>query len=311
VIVVDDASTDGTVEFLTRFESEHPSLRLRWLRHDQHRGANPSRNRGIRASEAPIVAFLDSDCIAEPQWLAELLRPFEDAAVGACVGLVKDPPPRNIYELTFRGTHRVVGEEARRLVAGNMAVRRELLLKYMLDEDRAPSEASGGSLPDLTVSGRGDEEGLHLMLSADGWRVATAPAAAVMHEHYYTRASFFKQALKGGRSAAKLVYKYRLPPRKDMLLFVLGYVTIPLGLIGPWLLVVPFGFLGLALMAITYNDLALKGKTPAETVRSFPMLVAYYHVRLWGYVTESLRLRLTKHTLQRVSIPQPKRTEAG
>lgn len=32
-------------------------------------GAGPARNRGVAASRAPVVAFIDSDCVAEPDWL--------------------------------------------------------------------------------------------------------------------------------------------------------------------------------------------------------------------------------------------------
>lgn len=33
------------------------------------RGAGPTRNAGVAASSAALLAFIDSDCVAEPQWL--------------------------------------------------------------------------------------------------------------------------------------------------------------------------------------------------------------------------------------------------
>jgi hypothetical protein len=56
------------------------------------------------------------------------------------------------------------------------------------------------------------------------------------------------------------------------------------------------------LAAITYNDLFRKRKTIGETVLSFPVLLAYYHVRLYGYVMQAIRLRFTKHGVARVHI---------
>ncbi len=76
--------------------------------------------------------------MAEPDWLEKLLAGFTSARVAAVVGLVTDPDPTNIYELAFRGTHRITDTvHARRLVGGNMCLRRDVLLGFMVDEDRA------------------------------------------------------------------------------------------------------------------------------------------------------------------------------
>lgn len=300
VIVVDDCSDDDTLEFLTQFADHHPELRLRVLRNESHAGANPSRNRGIREARGDLVAFEDSDCLADPGWLAALVRAFEGDRVAAVVGLVIDPPPRNIYELTLYGTHRVPGPgPANRLVGGNMCVRRALLMRFMLDEDRATVATHRDGRIDLTVSGRGDEETLFLMLRGAGYELRAAPDAVVLHEHYYTARSFFKQAFRGGRSAARLVYKHYLPPRLDMLPFMLAYMTLPLLFLNRWLGVVPAFFIVGALAAIIYNDLMRKGKTLAQTIRSFPMLLAYYHVRLAGYLWQSLTQRFGKRDISR------------
>ncbi|MGB2984333.1 MAG: glycosyltransferase [Phycisphaerae bacterium] len=304
VIVVDDGSTDDTPQFLARFAADHPDLRIRCLRNESNIGANPSRNRGIREAKGKFVAFADSDCIAYPDWLENLLRGFTSDRVAAVVGLAESPAPTNIYELTIRGTQRVPrAGRANRLVGCNMCVRRELLLKYMLDEDRAAQARNPDGTIDVTVSGRGDEEGLYLMLRAAGYEQLAVPDAVVLHEHHFTGRSFFKQAFRGGRSAARLVYKYYLPPRMDLLPFMLTYLTLPLIVFSRWLAVVPAFFFAGALAAITYNDLFRKRKTIGETLRSFPVLLAYYHVRLVGYVLETVRLRLCRHGITRQRLP--------
>lgn len=303
IIVVDDCSTDDTPAFLQSFAADHPQLPFRWFRNPSHAGANPSRNRGIREAAGAFVAFLDNDCIAEPDWLARLMGGFTGEQVAAVTGLVADPKPANIYELTFKGTHRVHGRgRAGRLVAGNMCVRRPLLLQFMLDEDRAPRASTGQEPPDVTVSGRCDEEGLYLLLCAAGHEVRVVPEAVVVHEHHFGGRRFFRQAYRGGKSAGQLVYKYHLPPRLDMLPFVLTYLTLPLVIFNRWLVTVPALFFAGALAAIIYNDLFRKGKTLGEMLRSFPVLLAYYHVRLVGYVIETIRLRLGRHRPQRVRL---------
>jgi len=315
VIVVDDCSTDGTAEMVRRIAQELAEFNVRVIRNEAQRGANASRNVGANATEAPIIAYIDSDAIPEQQWLDRLLEPFKDDEIAAVTGLVLDPPPKNMYDRTFRGTHRVPEGDANRLAGTNMAVRRELLLKYGFDEDRAEPDLLPDGTPDTTVSGRGDEEGLYLMLRAAGFRVRATHGARVLHVHHYTRRSFFKQAHKGGRSAARLVYKFRLRPRLDMLPFLLAYLSLPLMFISTLLFVIPAMFFMAALAAIVWNDLARKAKSPADVLRTFPLLVAYYHVRLVGYTTEIARLVLTGTTcdgtkLARTDLSKLRRTSS-
>ncbi len=292
IVVVDDGSTDDTPAFLGEFAASHPSMNLQALRNERQIGANPSRNRGIRAAAGEFVAFLDSDCTAESDWLEKLRRGFAGPRVAAATGRVLDPPPSNIWDLTFKGTHRLHrAGPAQRLIGGNMCIRRALLLDHPLDED---------------LRGGCDEEGIFLILRAAGHEVIAVPDAVVLHEHPLDQRTFFRQAFRGGRSAARLVYKYYLPPRLDMLPFLLTYLTLPLVLVNVWLAACPILFFAGALLAVTYNDLIRKGKTPGETIRSFPLLLSYYHVRLVGYVLETLRLRLARHGLQRVRLDQIK-----
>ncbi len=284
VIVVDDCSSDDTSRVLSTFERAHPELSLRIMRNEEQRGANPSRNRGIAASAGELVAFEDDDCIAEPDWIEHLVSGFVHERVGAVTGLVDDPTPRNIYDLAFRGTHRVYGSiSATRLVACNMCVRRSLL-DGALDEDRA--EVS----PDNTVSGRGDEEGLVIKLRREGWEIRIARDARVLHVHYYTRHSFFRQALRGGRSAARLGIKYDLPLRPEFVCLALAYLGLPLAVLGAWgAAPSAICFALFAGATLIYNEIWRKGKTVFQAVRVAPVMTMYYHVRAYGYFREYAR----------------------
>jgi glycosyltransferase involved in cell wall biosynthesis len=75
VIVVDDASTDGTEQGLAGIEDE----RVRVLRHDRNRGVAAARNNGIEAARYEWVAFLDDDDL----WAPHKLRAQLDAAAAA------------------------------------------------------------------------------------------------------------------------------------------------------------------------------------------------------------------------------------
>jgi N-acetylglucosaminyl-diphospho-decaprenol L-rhamnosyltransferase len=75
LIVVDDASTDGTAELLTR---EFPDVQV--LRRITNGGFAVAANDGVRASRGEIVLLLNSDALLDAQAPAVLLRAFADNA---------------------------------------------------------------------------------------------------------------------------------------------------------------------------------------------------------------------------------------
>ena len=85
VVVVDDGSTDGTWEELQRLAADSP-VPLQVLRQDRPTGPAGARNRGWRASSAPVVAFTDDDCVPTPGWLAALVAPLRGGAADLVQG---------------------------------------------------------------------------------------------------------------------------------------------------------------------------------------------------------------------------------
>lgn len=57
IIVVDDASSDGTEEIIKHFDDQ----RIKYIRHEENRGAAAARNTGIRYSRSNYIGFLDDD----------------------------------------------------------------------------------------------------------------------------------------------------------------------------------------------------------------------------------------------------------
>lgn len=74
VIVVDDGSTDGTRAVC----AASPGVRYLW---QPNRGPAAARNHGVREARGEMVLFTDADCEPEPDWLAQMLAPFEEAGV--------------------------------------------------------------------------------------------------------------------------------------------------------------------------------------------------------------------------------------
>lgn len=65
VIVIDDASTDNTIEKLEDFGN-----RIQLIRHRENKGVSAARNSGIRKAKGKYIALLDSD----DYWMPEKLR---------------------------------------------------------------------------------------------------------------------------------------------------------------------------------------------------------------------------------------------
>ena len=59
VIVVDDHSSDGTLEYLQQTFSAHSSVSI--LQHSENQGVTAAKNTGFQNSTADWVFFLDSD----------------------------------------------------------------------------------------------------------------------------------------------------------------------------------------------------------------------------------------------------------
>jgi glycosyltransferase involved in cell wall biosynthesis len=90
LIVVDDASTDGTQAYLEELAANDP--RVRFVRNASPRGGGGARNEGIKLSRGEWVAFIDDD----DEWLPnklqrqlEILRANADAVACSCSYVVR------------------------------------------------------------------------------------------------------------------------------------------------------------------------------------------------------------------------------
>lgn len=133
VIVVDNASADNTHAIVQQFS------RVRYL-YCATRGLSSARNTGVAAARAAVVAFIDDDCIADFNLLAELLRTFAANPDAGCVGgaiEVRMPAPLpRWYAQQFAGYFGEYAAQGSRVTelahypfGGNLAIRKDALIE--------------------------------------------------------------------------------------------------------------------------------------------------------------------------------------
>lgn len=157
IIIVDNASTDDTRDVAARLAD-----RVRYIQEPRLGLAN-ARNTGWQNANSQIIAYLDDDAIAEPDWLRAILRVFDRPARPGCAGGPVHPiweaprPPWLADELLSAltvlawpgGAHAITDLDKQWLAGANLAVRRDVL------------EQVGGFAPGL------DRSGARLLSSGD------------------------------------------------------------------------------------------------------------------------------------------------
>ncbi len=75
-LIIDDGSTDNTVEIVNQIVEKETRLKLIPL--EKNQGSNPARNIGISEAKAPLITFLDSDDEYLPHRLKTTHQFFKD-----------------------------------------------------------------------------------------------------------------------------------------------------------------------------------------------------------------------------------------
>lgn len=171
VIVVDDASDDNTREVVSTFP-------VRLIALEKQEGASSCRNIAARQARGEILAFLDSDCLADPFWLNELIPAFNDRANGAAGGIVDsffNEKGLDRYEKVKSSLN--MGLRSRSTRDGN---RFFYLPSCNLLVRKAPFLELGGFNEDLTV---GEDVDLCWRLQDRGHHFEYRPVGRVYHRH--------------------------------------------------------------------------------------------------------------------------------
>jgi CTP:molybdopterin cytidylyltransferase MocA len=136
VIVVDDASRDGSVQAVQAFMRQHPWLPAKLLRHVVNQGLGATRNDGVAASSGELVFVLDADNELFPTTLRRLVE-------------VLDGDPRASFAYSIIAMHSVTGPcgllsalpwEPERLRSGNYIDAMALIRRAEIDVTGGYSE---------------------------------------------------------------------------------------------------------------------------------------------------------------------------
>lgn len=185
ICVVNNACTDATQDVVAAVSAQYPKHRL-FMVSEPVAGLSRARNRGIMATCAPLIADIDDDATATPDWLERLVTRFAELpeTVGAIGGEINpewkalppewlDPAMLGILSAASNlGTVARFIEPQEGLLECNTCYRRAAL-------------ASAGNFPvelgrvnNILLSGEG---AVNAVIRHKGWGLFFEPAAIINH----------------------------------------------------------------------------------------------------------------------------------
>jgi GT2 family glycosyltransferase len=205
LIVIDNASTDGTESIARRYGE-----RIRYIRNESNLGLARSYTKALFAAGAELVVYLQSDCaFAQRDYVTRILRHFDDPTVGAVTGksIVDDFRAltwsqrlfavlnlNDVAETRETGVHEISFVEAR-----CDAFRTRLLREI------------GGFNAALTLSN--EDQDLSIKIRRKGFRLLQDRSLRFYLGYGGTQDSFWKLLLKQhqmGRGQGFIFHRYRL-----------------------------------------------------------------------------------------------------
>ncbi len=193
VVLVDDGSKDDTQQIAARHT---------WVRHvhQSNMGLSYARNVGARAATGDILAYTDSDCMADPDWLYYLVNTLLSGEYAGVGGPNISPPAEDWIQACVSASpggpsHVLLTDVVAEHIPGcNMAFHRWAF------------EMVGGF--DVEYRKAGDDVDFCWRLQGLGHVIAFSPAAIVWHYRRFTLGAFRKQQEGYGEAESMLRFKH-------------------------------------------------------------------------------------------------------
>jgi len=216
IIVVDSSDTDN-IKRLTSILSE----KIRYV-YAPAEGLAFARNVGIKNTQYNIVAFTDSDCIANENWLEELCKPFDlfkDTAIssGKVIPIwpqkipffLKSDYARFSLSVLDLGDKPKFVEDDQMIVGANFAIDKKKIEKMGFFDTRM------GRKSKTLLSG--EETELCSRVRKEGYKIFYSPEAVVYHKISSNRLTYrwmVKRTFWGGLTRAKIGRRFFLSKRE-------------------------------------------------------------------------------------------------
>ena len=193
VILVDDGSTDDTAHIAAQFPQ------VRYI-HQSNHGLSHARNTGAAAARGEVLAYTDSDCIADVDWLYYLIGTLVSGDYAGVGGPNVTPPAQNWVQACVAAapggpSHVLLTDTVAEHIPGcNMAFYRWAF------------ESVGGF--DAEYHKAGDDVDFCWRIQQAGWVIAFSPPAIVWHYRRFTLRAFLKQQDGYGEAESLLRFKH-------------------------------------------------------------------------------------------------------
>jgi GT2 family glycosyltransferase len=191
VIVVSDGGDQASFPDLSGFRE---SLNLSVI-HAPHGGPAQARNRGLETVRGAIVAFIDDDCLPEPEWLDRLAAAVSLDPPVAAGGKTKNGLPSNPYAAATQFVLDLAERDQQKRNYGP--------LFFPSNNLAFPTDALrelGGFNPEFKTAE--DRDLCRRWLEA-GYRLVKAPDAVLSHAPNLDLASFWRKFVAYGEGAAQ------------------------------------------------------------------------------------------------------------
>jgi len=94
IIAVDDGSTDGSLDILTKLANEE---RVKLVKHEKNCGKGAAIKSGLKQASGDIVIVQDADLETDPQDYYRLIKPIENGETRAVFGYRTAKKPASVY----------------------------------------------------------------------------------------------------------------------------------------------------------------------------------------------------------------------
>jgi len=182
LIVVDNGSSDGTVEELQSIAGRLPNIKV--ILNDFNVGFGPGNNQGLRAATGDILVLLNNDTIVPRGWLTRLGRHLEDPSlgiIGPATNRSCNEAQIDIPYQTYSEFQAVARSQAQRHDGERYLIRMPMMFCVAFRRD---TYERLGPLDERYEIGMFEDEDYALRAKAEGLQVAWTPEVYVHHAYH-------------------------------------------------------------------------------------------------------------------------------